>query len=407
MTLFARITLPLAGLNFVNQASRSMVATVSALLAMEFGLSASELGMLAAIFFASYGLAQLPVGLAIDLWGARRVQTVLGLVSALGFLICAFAAGPWMLAAGRAVTGLGISAGLIAMIKVNTQWYPRDRIAAMTGLGVFVGSCGSVSATVPVALLVPEIGWRGVFGVLAVMSAGVAAWIFLSVPDRGPGAAPPKLRSFGAELREFGRIFAHPAFLRFAPAVALLSSLNFIYQGLWAGPWLRDVGGLDVAGMAGLLMVYSFGLMVGSAGTGQAASFLQRRGASPMLVPCIAMATIAIIQLALIVLPWRNPALLGVLWFIFALAGSAGPTGYAAIGQRFGAEFAGRVATAINAAMLGLVFVLQNVIGWILDLWPRLANGGWDPAGYGWALGLTLFLQALAAAWMLKPERTT
>lgn len=405
MRQFARLTLPLAGLNFVNQASRTMIATVGPLLALEFGLSASELGLLAALFFASYGLAQLPIGLAIDLWGSRRVQTVLGAIAGLGFVICALSPGPVWLAVGRAVTGFGVSAGLIAMLKVNTLWYPRDRVAGMTGLGVFVGACGSVAATVPVAWMVPVIGWRGVFVVLALLAVGVAAWIWSSVPDRGPGAPPPPRRSFAQEIAEFGKIFVHPAFLRFAPAVAVLSALNFTYQGLWAGPWLRDVALMDDAARASLLLAYAAGLMVGSAGTGQAASFLQRRGAGPMLVPLVAMGIIAVVQVLLIWLPFRGPIPLGLLWFTFALCAAAGPSGYAAIGQRFGPELAGRVATAINASMLGLVFVLQNAIGWILDLWPRVATGGWDPAGYGWALGMTLALQVLTMGWMLLPGR--
>jgi predicted MFS family arabinose efflux permease len=402
---FFRITLPLAGLNFVNQASRTMIATVGPLLALEFALSASELGLLAAMFFAAYAVAQLPVGLAIDLWGARRVQTVLALLAASGFLICAAATGPFMLAAGRVVTGLGISAGLIAMLKVNTQWYPKDRVAGVTGLGVFVGACGSVVATVPVALLVPLLGWRGVFLLLAGLAMAVSLWIFLSVPDRGPGAAPPPRRGFGPEIAEFGRIFAHPAFLRFTPAVALLSALNFTYQGLWAGPWLRDVGGLADAPRATLLLFYALGLMAGSVITGQAASRLQRRGADPMLVPWIAMGVMAVLQVLLALHPSTHPVVLGVLWFTFAFCGAAGPAGYAAIGQRFGAELAARVATAINAAMLALVFVLQNVIGWILDLWPRNAAGGWHEAGYSWALGLTLVLQGATVLWLVLAPR--
>lgn len=405
MRQFARITLPLAGLNFVNQASRTMIATLGPLLALEFALSASELGLLAAMFFAAYAAAQLPVGLAIDLWGSRRVQTVLGLVAALGFAICALATGPYGLAFGRVVTGVGISAGLIAMLKVNTQWYPRDRVAGMTGLGVLVGSLGSIAATVPVALLVPEIGWRGVFWVLALMSVAVAAWIWASVPERGPGAAPPPRRALGAEVAEFGRIFRHPTFRRFAPSVALLSAMNFTYQGLWAGPWLRDVAGLEDAPRAMLLLCYAAGLMAGSVGTGQAASLLQQRGGHPMLVPWAAMAGIAAMQLVLIAQPVGNLVVLGAIWFLFALFSAAGPAGYAAIGQRFSAELAGRVATAINVTMLVLVFLLQNAIGWILDLWPRTEAGGWNAAGYGWALGLTLALQAAAALRMLRPEK--
>lgn len=401
---FARLTLPLAGLNFVNQASRTLIATIGPLLAIEFALSASQLGLLAAMFFAAYAAAQLPVGLALDLWGARRVQAVLGLVAAAGFAICAVATTPLLLATGRVVTGLGISAGLIAMLKVNTQWYAKDRVAGLTGLGVFVGSLGSLAATLPAAMLVPLIGWRGVFWLLAAASCAVAAWIWLSVPDRGPGP-PPARRGLGAEIAEFGRIFAHPTFLRFAPAVALLSAMNFTYQGLWAGPWLRDVGGFDDATRAMVLLAYALGLMAGSVGMGQAASRLQARGAHPMLVPWIAMGAMAITQLALIWHPVAHPAAIGAIWFVFSFSSAAGPAGYAAIGQRFGADLAARVATAINLAMLVLVFVVQNAIGWILDLWPRQADGGWHPAGYGWALGLTLLLQAVATLWMLRPGR--
>ncbi|HEV7265982.1 MAG TPA: MFS transporter [Falsiroseomonas sp.] len=401
---FARLTLPLAGLNFVNQASRTLVATIGPLLAVEFALSASELGLLAAMFFAAYAAAQLPVGLAIDFWGARRVQTALALVAGAGFLLCAAATGPLGLAVGRVVTGLGISAGLIAMLKVNTQWYPKDRVAGLTGLGVFVGAFGSVAATLPAAMLVPVLGWRGVFALLAGLSAAVSLWIWVSVPDRGPGTAPRR-RGLGAEAQEFLRIFGNSAFLRMAPAIALLSAMNFTFQGLWSGPWLRDVGALDDAPRAAVLMAYAFGLMLGSAGFGQAASRLQRRGWSPMVMAWAAIAGIMAVQVLLILDPSHHPAVLAALWFVFAACGAAGPSGYAAIGQGFGPELAGRVATAINVVMLVMVFLLQNAIGWILDLWPRTAGGGWDPAGYGWAFVMTLALQAASVAWMLRPQR--
>ncbi|MGG5818296.1 MFS transporter [Falsiroseomonas sp. HW251] len=400
---FARLTLPLSGQNFVNQASRTLVATIGPLLAIEFALSASGLGLLAAMFFAAYAAAQLPVGVAVDVWGARRVQATLSLVAAAGFLLCAAATGPLMLAAGRVVTGVGVAAGLIAMLKVNSQWYPRDRVAGVTGWGVFCGSFGSLAATIPAAFLIPAIGWRGVFVLLAALAACVALWIWVSVPDRGPGPRPAP-RRLSQEALEFGRIFRHRAFLRLAPAIALLSAMNFTYQGLWAGPWLRDVGGLDEPGRATTLFFYALGLMAGSAGFGQASSILQRRGWPPMAMPAVAIAGMMTVQALLILDPSHGGATLCALWFAFALFGSAGPTGYAVIGQRFGPELAGRVATAINVAMLAMVVLLQNAIGWILDLWPRAAAGGWASAGYGWALALTLALQAGTVAWMLRPD---
>ena len=61
--------------NFINQASRAIMALIGPALALEFALSAADLGLLAAILFVAYGLMQLPVGVALDLYGPRRVHS--------------------------------------------------------------------------------------------------------------------------------------------------------------------------------------------------------------------------------------------------------------------------------------------------------------------------------------------
>jgi predicted MFS family arabinose efflux permease len=395
--LFARIFLPLAALNFTNQAARAAMALLAPLIALEFGLSASELGLLAATFFAGYALAQLPIGLALDLWGVRRVQMALALVAAFGFALAALASDPWLLALGRFVTGVGVSAGLIAMIKAASQWFARERIAALSGAGVFIGAFGGVVATVPAQWALPMLGWRGVFWVLAVLALIVAVWVTLSIP-----AVPRReKRRLSQDLLAFARVFVSPAFLRHAPLICTLSAFGFTYQGLWAGPWLRDAAGLGDADRAVVLLCYAVGLMGGSLVLGQAASGLTSRGHNPMLVPVAALGALAVVQVLLILWPAAPLLLLCAAWIAVGFAVGGGPTGYAAIGRDFGAEMQGRVATAINFSMLCLVFLLQNAIGWVLDLWPRTASGGWDPAAYGWALGLTLALQGAAVLWML------
>lgn len=405
MHVFARVTLPLAAMGFVNQAGRIVVALVGPAIALEFGLSASGLGVLAAAYFAAYALAQLPIGLAMDLHGARRVQVVLALVAAAGFLLSALAPDPAWLAAGRFVSGIGIAGALIAIMKANVQWYPPKRLAAVTGAAVFIGGAGALAATWPVQALLPWTGWRGAFGLLALLSLVAAAWIRLSVPLAPPGAPPPPpRRRLRTEIAEFGRIFAHPQFLRFTPAVALSSGLVFTYQGLWAGPWLRDVAGLGDQARAGVLLAYALGMMTGHLSSGQLASLLQARGRDPMVVPFLGMGCMALVQAVLATGP-RDPAALPVLWFLFAALGSCGPVAYALLAQRFPPAMTGRVSTAMNGTMLALVFVMQAAIGFVLDLWPRTAAGGWDPAGYAWALGGTLALQALALGWVALAPR--
>lgn len=404
-TTFLRVSLPFVAMSFLNQAGRIVVALVGPAIALEFGLSASGLGVLAAAFFAAYALSQLPIGLAMDLHGARRVQIVLALTAATGFAWCAVAADPLQLAIGRFVSGIGIAGALIAVMKAHRQWYRPEGMAAVTGAAVFLGGAGALSATLPMQWLLPFIGWRGAFGLLAALALGAAAWIALSVPRVPPAAGPPPARrSLGAEVAEFGRIFAHRQFTRYTPAVALATGMVFTYQGLWAGPWLRDVAGLDGTARAGVLLAYACGMMTGHLGSGLIASRVQARGGDPMLVTFCGIAGMALAQAALITGP-TDPVLVHILWFCFAAVGSCGPVAYALLAQRFPAALTARVTTAMNGSMLALVFVLQSAIGVVLDLWPRTAAGGWDPAGYAWAMGLTLALQAGTVAWMALAPR--
>ena len=403
MSIFLRVTAPLSGVNFLNQASRALIATIGPLLALEFSLSATQLGLLAAMFFASYCAAQLPVGLAMDLFGVRRVQIVLSLIAGIGFGICAVSTGTLMLAIGRLVTGVGISVGMIGMLTAHAQWVVRAKVPAFTGLGIFIASFGGLFATLPAQQMLPLLGWRGVFWLLAVVALLVAVAIWYFVPE--PAQAPRRPRSLRHELADYGRIFVHPGFLRAAPALGVLTGLNFAYGGLWAGPWLRDVGGFADGPRAWLLLIYMAGMMVGSLVAGQAATFFNHRGHDPLLTSWIGMAGLFLCQLTLLFHPLAEAWFVGAAWFLFAFLAAAGPTGYSAVAGRFPPELAGRVGTALNGSMLAFVFLLQNAIGWILDLWPRMADGGWHTAGYGWAMGMTVVLQIASVAWMLGGRR--
>ena len=184
----------------MNQAARMVMAIVGPVLAVELGLSAIELGVLAACLFAAYAATQLPLGVALDAFGARRVQTVLMLLAAIGFAIFALSPGFAGLVAARIVLGIGISAGLMALIKAHADWFERSRVAHVTGIATAIGALGSALTTSPVQAMLPALGWRGVFWVLCLLALGVAAWIFLSVPDK-PRVRRARREPCGATLR--------------------------------------------------------------------------------------------------------------------------------------------------------------------------------------------------------------
>ena len=92
-----------------------------------------------------------------------------------------------------------------------------------------------------------------------------------------PGRPFNRLRSgpaptLGGYIASSARILASPIFWCFGPAVATISIFNFAYLGLWAGPWLRDVAGMDGSARAFVLFLYTLAMMAGSMVSGQLAS---------------------------------------------------------------------------------------------------------------------------------------
>ena len=111
--------------------------------------------------------AQLPVGILLDRYGPRRVQSICLLVAAAGAALFAVSQGIIGLVIGRALIGLGVGTALMSGIKAIVLWFPKDRLATMNGWLLMLGALGAVTATAPAQAIVDSIGWRSLFGLLA------------------------------------------------------------------------------------------------------------------------------------------------------------------------------------------------------------------------------------------------
>src|SRR4029078_2417268 len=133
-----------------------------------------------ALYFLSFAAMQLPIGIALDRYGPRRVQAGLLLVAAIGAGIFSTAHSLAGLAIARALIGAGVAAGLIAGLKSIVLWFPKERLPLLNGCFIMLGTLGAVTATGSAEELVAAIGWRPMFLVLAVATVSCAR--------RDPGA---------------------------------------------------------------------------------------------------------------------------------------------------------------------------------------------------------------------------
>ncbi|MGL1833870.1 MFS transporter [Rhodocyclaceae bacterium SMB388] len=367
VTLF----LPFALGYYLSYLLRTVNAVISPDLTRDLALSAADLGLLTSAYFLTFGMAQIPLGIALDRYGPKRVEGFLLLLAAIG--AAAFALGETLgqLGLARGLIGLGVSACLMAGLKGFAMWYPPERQSSMVGFIMAAGALGALTASAPVEAMLPVLGWRGVFWVIAALAAGVALFIFLSLPG---DALHTSNDSIPEAFRSVGHIFVSPSFLRFAGSAMFFTGGFMALQSLWAVPWLMNINGMSLTRAASYLMVLNIGMLAGQLSIGMLGTRLNRRGVHPLNMMQFGFTMMLVVQL-LILFDW-GPVML--LWFLLGVLSSVNSQAYLACASHFPKEAFGRVSTAINLmAFLG-AFTVQWGLGLVLDL---LQGGGWSAAG--------------------------
>jgi MFS family permease len=389
------VFLPFALGYFLSYLFRSVNAVIAPDLVADFGLGAADLGLLTACYFLSFSAFQIPLGILLDRFGPRRVQVGLFLVAGLGALIFSVGSSVGELAVGRAVIGLGVSGGLMSAFTAIALCLPPARWPLVNSCLMGAGGLGAVAATAPVETLLHFSSWRTLFLGLAGACLVTSALIFRVTPDH---ARPLASASLGRILQGCLRVFRNRLFWRLAPVTLMANGAGMAIQGLWAGPWLRDVAGFDRSGVAHGLMTMAAFMAVGFVLAGAVADLLIRWGLEASRIMATGILSFLVVQLLFVleIAPgsWWTLALFGLLCNFHILA-------YPILSRHFPAEYMGRANTGLNLMVFVAAFAFQYATGALLDLWPGTTPGTYGTQGYRWAFGGVLVLEALAWAWLL------
>ncbi len=317
---------------FFSALLRAVTATLAPAFSAELGLRSADLGLLAGAYFLGFAAMQLPLGGALDRFGPRRVLVALLALAVAGCAAFALARGLAALIAARMLIGVGVGACLMAPLTCFRRHYaPAAQLRANSWM-LMTGSLGMLASTLPVQLLLPVLGWRGLFWWVAAMLALAMLLIAARVPRDGAVAQPASAPATGG----YGEVLRHPLFRRMAlPGF-------FIYGGLIA------VQALWVTFM----------------GWGVAMPHLMKRGFD-----------------AVRLMTWGLPVTLALLALNIALGADAGPWHWAAwcvscsvvslsqpaVGMAFPTAQAGRALSAFNLVIFAGVFALQWGIGLAAD----------------------------------------
>ncbi|MDQ4135502.1 MAG: MFS transporter [Pseudomonadota bacterium] len=381
----------------LSQFYRAFLAIVAGDLSRDVGLDAADLGALSAIWFATFALAQFPVGMALDRAGPRRTIA--------GFMVLAVAGAAWLslarsfpeCLAAMALIGVGCSPVLMGSLYYFGRVYPAGRFAMLSSLMIGLGSAGNLLGATPLAVAVEALGWRGAMGAIAGITAVSALVVILLLRD------PPRVETQGGGatvLGGLGEIAGIRALWVLLPLTFTSYAVVIAARSLWIAPFFGEVHGFSVTERGNAALVMAAAMTLGALAYGPIERWLGSPKTTTLAGSLVTAASFVALGLA-----GERSAALGLA--LLAAAGAAGMTyGILMAHARlfFPVRLLGRGVTFMNFAFIGGAGIVQWLSGRFVQA-ARDAGTAPDAAFGQLHLAFGIVLLTATAVYALAPAR--
>jgi MFS family permease len=326
-----------------------------------FSAGASAISLFLVLQLAVYAGLQVPVGVALDRFGSRRMIVAGALTMAAGQLVLALATDVPTAVVARVLVGAGDAMTFISVLRLVPLWFPGPRVPVITQLTGILGQVGQIAAAYPLVRLLHTAGWTTTFLGAAAVGVLVGVLVLVALVDVPPGTVldpPVGLAEVRANL---AASWAEPG-TRIGLATHLVTQFSgTVFALLWGYPFLTKGEGLSAGAAASLLSLLvvvgmAFGPLLGQL----VARWPLRR--SNLVFGILGIT--AVMWTVVLVWPGRAP-----LWLLVALVVVLGTNGP---GSMIGFDYA-RTENPVERS--GSATGVVNVGGFVASLTTVLAIG--------------------------------
>jgi MFS family permease len=338
-----------------------------------FRIGAGQLGNLSGFYFYAYVAMQIPTGVLVDSWGARKLLIWGPLCAAAGTFLFGVTGNFALACLGRALIGGSTAVAWVVLLKLATHWFPGRKFAMLSGLGLFFGNIGALLAQLPLRLLINDFGWREVVvgSAAVILGVGLLALAFVKNDPSDDGFlsyAPESLQrrektKFLEVLKGLSKIFTYRnTWLIFLSQGAVVGAI-LTFTGLWGTPFLKARFGVQSTTAASVCSVMIVCWAVASPICGALSDKIGRRKPIHTLGCVIATIGWGILFYA--------PGL-SLDGFVAVAAVTSFASGAVVVGFAYGKEsvpiqFLGTISAIVNIGNMVGPMILQPAIGWLLD----------------------------------------
>ncbi|TFY86515.1 Bcr/CflA family efflux MFS transporter [Pseudomonas nabeulensis] len=194
-------------------------------MADDFHSSDSQLQLTLTLYTLGSAISLLVAGPLTDRFGRRPVLLAGLLLYVVATVACALADSLLMLIIARLIQALGGCCTTVIGRVIVRDYFDRHEQARLLGLISMAMAVSPMAAPVLGSLMLPLINWRGLFGVLGVIGAGLYLVVYRRLPETRPpqaADAPPSHL-----LRLYGQLLRDRYFLRYSLAIGCVYSTYF------------------------------------------------------------------------------------------------------------------------------------------------------------------------------------
>ena len=345
---------------FISNLLRSITATLTPVLTLEFDLTAGNLGLLAGGYFLGFSLMQIPAGYLLDKYGPKKVVAYLLLIALISTISFAFAKNFTGLLISRFFIGVGVAACLMGPLTGYRVWFEEKYQQRANSWMLMVASFGFVISTLPVQILLPVIGWRSIFLLIVILILLSIILIVLFIPS-WQNHNNIEINKQSAKISD---VWKNKFFISLMPIAFFNYGGVQAMQTLWAGPWMLNVTGYSPLDSATGLFWINITMLIAFLVWGYILPKLSSYGIDSMKIVKFGLPVSYLIFFLIIVMGQKAGAAMFTIYILSSIVLSLTQP---AVALSFPQNLAGKSLTSFNVFIHSGTFFVQWGIGLIID----------------------------------------
>ena len=254
------IIILLSSIYFISQFSRASLGVVIIDVAADLNLNSEQIGRLGGVFFLSFALTQVPLGIILDAFNPVKIIIYMMFIIFTGFFLFGVADNFTLLILARILQGVGCGVCLMGPLVVLTKIVKVKDFSLYSGIVMGLGGLGALFATEPFFYIVSQIGWKLAFNYFSFLILFLIFLLYLFPKEEKLETKSKTNLNFKA----FKKILFNKNFLLMLPMSMFgYASAAFILT-LWGGRYLSTVHNYTIGSISLNLMFMALFWTIGS-----------------------------------------------------------------------------------------------------------------------------------------------